>query len=92
MGVLISCSLVFDASILREQAQEIAALLKVFEDVPSDLRGSIEEMLSDVVLRDCTTALRADGTHELIQSLRFGNTFECLRATLLARKRDFVGH
>jgi len=92
MGVASYCSLVFDTSCLSDQAKEIAALLKVFEDVPPDIRSGIKEMLSDVVLGDCRTALSTDGTHELIQSLRFGNAFECLRATLLARKRDFVAH
>jgi hypothetical protein len=91
-GEVMKCSLSFDLSALREQAQEISTLLKVFEDVPPDLRTELEVMLHDVVLGDCRTALSTEGTHELIQSLRLGNTFECLRATLLARKRDFVGH
>jgi hypothetical protein len=91
-GFPVICSLVFDTSFLSNQAREIATLLEVFEDVSPDIRSGIEEMLSDVVLGDCRTALSTEGTHELIQSLRFGNAFECLRATLLARKRDFVGH
>ena len=87
------CSLVFDTSFLSDQAKELAALLEdVPESVTPDLRSRLQDMLSDVVVGDCSTATGANGTHELIQRLRFGGSFEVLRATLLARKRDLVGH
>jgi hypothetical protein len=82
----------FDIGELTRQAKEIAGLFQVFENVPPDLCAELEVMLSDVVLGDCSTAIGADGAHELIQRLRFGDTFERLRAAVLARESGIVSH
>lgn len=81
------CSLVFETSGLSDQAKELAALLEdVPESVTPDLRSRLKDMLFDVVVADGSTTLSADGTLEVLQRLRFGDSFKVLRAALLARK------
>ncbi len=85
-----SASLIFDTATAQQQIDELSGLLqsRFPEGIPSDLVRDFSGLLSDVILSDGGSALRTDGTIEIVQGLRFGARFESLRAAVLAGKFD----
>jgi hypothetical protein len=85
-------ALTLDMDSIANQIQELMELLKAqsTEGVPDRLISNLGSLPFDVVLGDCCSIVRADGTIEIIQGFRLGSGFERLRATLLADKRNLA--
>jgi hypothetical protein len=85
--------LMFDVTEVQGQIRELVELVQVqsIEGVPDSLLGNLDRLSLDVICGECRSAVRADGTIEIVQGFRLGSSFERLRAAILADKRN-VAH
>jgi hypothetical protein len=95
VGASNESTLTFDASAVRECAEQIATLFppEAFESILELLLRYLYSGKLDVVLAKDRSAIRADGTNEVFITLGFCSDLELLGAAFLASKRDhIVGH
>jgi hypothetical protein len=74
---------------------QINELIELFnsrfpEGIPKVLVSDFENLALDVILTKSRSTLGADGTAIFVQGLRFGDSFERVKAAVFARERDFI--
>ncbi|MGB0121898.1 MAG: hypothetical protein WA419_01680 [Silvibacterium sp.] len=82
----------FDTSLLESRIEEFmcSGELETLQCLPDGVIRDFPGVLPDILFRECTATLGADGTTHIVHSLDFSGDLEGLRAAVWAAKRGFA--